>query len=90
MLHNSLAQPAVINDLKKILEGLDAASDLPDAAKISIKNALGLIARHQDAPIRFRKAVDEALTDLAARPVEQFMSAGADRMSLQAPKLDPP
>lgn len=74
MFHNSLAQPKVINDLKKIFEDIGLHPNVPSEVHASIEHALGLIADHKAKPDKFRRAMDEAIEVLKATPLEAFQA----------------
>lgn len=72
MFHNSLAQPKIIDDLKKIFEDIGLHPNVPAEVHSSIERALQVIADHKAAPGRFRRAMDDALEKLKATPLEAF------------------
>lgn len=73
MFHNSLAQPKVIDDLKKIFEDIGLHPNVPPEVHASIERALQLIADQKAAPGKFRRAMDDALEKLKATPLEAFL-----------------
>lgn len=77
MFSPALAQPKIIDDLKQIIEEIGLNPEIPDDVHVSIERALHLIAHHKGAPKRFRDAMDAAMEQLKATPLEAFEALGA-------------
>jgi hypothetical protein len=76
MFNAAFAQPAIIGELKTVLEDISHDPQLPGEAQASVENGLRLIAQHQQKPEKFKAAMKSAAEKIQAMPTEELIALG--------------
>jgi hypothetical protein len=88
MFNAAFAQPAIIGELKTVLEDISHDPQLPGDAQASVQNGLRLIAQHQQKPEKFKAAMKNAAEKIQAMPTQELIELGKQHLETVPPVID--